>query len=285
MTGESVYKVVIDSISAHVAILDENGEILETNRAWQEFARANGLLLPADCVGMNYLSVCDKAKADSTGKNSNIANGIRKVMAGEQQEFFTQYPCHSPKERRWFALRAVRFRAPGKPCIIVAHENITPIMETQEKLQEKEKELEQQTEKLEESNIALKVLLKHREEDRIRLEETVLENISSLVLPYVEKLAHARLEPREKMLAEIIENHLKDIISPFLNRLSAINKLLTPQEIQVAAMVRDGKTSKEIADMLQVSVSTVDFHRKGLRKKLNLSNTGSNLRSHLLSLR
>jgi DNA-binding CsgD family transcriptional regulator len=63
-----------------------------------------------------------------------------------------------------------------------------------------------------------------------------------------------------------------------------MNRLFTPREIDVAALVREGKTSKEIADLLNVSVSAVDFHRKKIRKKLGLKNDKSNLRSHLLTL-
>ena len=78
--------------------------------------------------------------------------------------------------------------------------------------------------------------------------------------------------------------NLRDIISPFLRSLSALTMLLTPQEIEVANMVRSGRTSKEIADVLGISVSGVDFHRKRLRQKLGLTNSPKNLRSYLLSL-
>lgn len=280
-----IYKVVVDSLAAHVAIIDRNGVILETNRAWQEFAKANGLEGPVDCVGMNYLAACDNVTDDSAEIAGSVAAGIRKVMAGNIEEYFTQYPCHAPHEKRWYALRAVRFRSPGRQKIIVTHEDITPVMLAQEALAKKEAELIEQQQKLEESNVALKVLLMHRDQDRMQMEGNVLANIRELVLPYIEKLRAANIPPRERMFAEIIEDRLNDIISPFLNRLSTINRLLTPQEVKVAALVREGRTSKEIADALAISISSVDFHRKNLRKKLGLANTGANLRSHLLSLR
>ena len=133
--------------------------------------------------------------------------------------------------------------------------------------------------------MALKVLLQHRDEDRQRVEESVVDNVNRLVMPYLEKLHHGKLATREKVMVEIVENHLKDIISPFLGKISSLNKLLTPQEIQVASLVREGRTSKEIAEVMRVSVSAIDFHRKRLRKKLGLAKTGSNLRSFLLSLK
>jgi DNA-binding CsgD family transcriptional regulator len=85
-------------------------------------------------------------------------------------------------------------------------------------------------------------------------------------------------------MLDIIERHLKDIVSPFLKRLSALNNILTPQELQIATLIKDGKSSKEIAAMLNISLSTINFHRKNLRTKFGLSNRRANLQSYLSSL-
>lgn len=284
MADENIYKVVIDSLSAHVAILDEAGVIIETNRSWQEFGKKNKLNGPANCVGINYLFICDQASKNESEEAGAIARGIRRVLSGELDEFVTQYPCHSSEIQRWYAVRVVRYRSTAERRVIVAHENITPIMLTQQALMKKERELHEQSTKLAESNVALKVLLQHREEDRQKLEETIVDNINKLVMPYVEKLLSGRLSEHDKNLVEIVESHLKEVISPFLDRLSNVNRLFTPQEIQVAALVRAGKMSKDIAEVLGVSVSAVDFHRKSIRRKLGLSQTSTNLRSYLLSL-
>jgi DNA-binding CsgD family transcriptional regulator len=130
----------------------------------------------------------------------------------------------------------------------------------------------------------MKVLLKQREEDKLDLEKKVLNNVKDLVLPYVEKLKNPRLKARDRTLVDIIDSHLQDIISPLLQRFANAQILLTPQEMQVASLVKDGKTSKEIADILNVSETTVNFHRKNLRVKFGLTNQRTNLRSYLLSL-
>lgn len=284
MPAKNIYKVALNSISAHVAILDEDGLIIETNRAWREFARANGLTENPGSIAVNYLDVCRKSSESPFDEPAVIAKAIQKVMSGEIKEFFINYPCHAPKEERWFALRVVRFREPGTRKVILTHENITPLIQVQRSLARKEGLLTKQAEKLEESNIALKVLLKHREDDRKHLEENMLGNVRELILPYVEKLLDSGLEGRELTMVEIIEERLKEIISPFLGRLSSLGKILTPQEIHVATMVREGRASKEIADVLMISVSGVDFHRKQIRKKLDLTGSGKNLRSYLLSM-
>jgi len=273
---------IIDSLSAHIAVLDKDGVIILTNRAWQEFGAANSLQGPPNSLGQNYLAVSEQAR-DETGHI--ISQGIRKVIAGELQEFFTNYPCHSPLEKRWFAMRVVKFHVIGRESqVIVSHEDITPVMQAQEKIRKKEEELFQQKRMLEESNVALKVLLEHREKDRRELEKNVLVNVRKLVMPYLEELSFRNLDQRSQNLLEIVHQRLEEIISPFLNRLTSMNRLLTPREIDVAALVREGKTSKEIAGLLNISVSAVDFHRKKIRQKLKLTNEKSNLRSYLLSL-
>lgn len=283
MSNTVMYRIIVDSLSTHVAVLDENGIIVETNRAWQQFARENGMRDPVDCIGVNYLAVCETNPGDEGGSHL-IGRAIRKVIAGEIEEFLTQYPCHSPTEKRWYSLRVVPYRDTHVKRVIVTHENITPIMRAQEQLRTQEKELQRKTDQLEESNIALKVLLEHRQRDREQLEERIVANIRELALPYLERLQQTHLEQRQRTLIDIAISHLNDVITPFLNRISTINLLLTPQEIEVAALVRQGKSSQEIADVLGVAVATVSFHRKQLRRKLGLSKNGTNLRTYLRSL-
>jgi DNA-binding CsgD family transcriptional regulator len=284
MLDQNLYKVVIDSMSAHVAILDEEGEIIETNRSWQEFGRKNGVLDSFECIGVNYLKVCETATERSDDDAARVAQGIRLILAGELDEFLAQYPCHSPEEKRWYAVRVVPYRDDLVRRAIVTHENITPIMQVQEALQEKEAELMRERERLEETNIALRVLLRQREEDKARMEETIYANVDRLVLPYMEKLLQGHPTEKQRTLLEIVDANLRDIVSPFLHSLATLNMSLTPQEIEVANMVRSGKSSKEIAEVLNLSVSGVDFHRKRLRRKLDLTHTSKNLRSYLLSL-
>ena len=105
-----------------------------------------------------------------------------------------------------------------------------------------------------------------------------------MVFPYLDKLKNIDLKPRTKTYIDIIDRHLNDIVSPFLQRLSAASIFLTPQEIQVATLIKDGKTSKEIAEILNVSDTTIHFHRKNLRTKFGLKNQKTNLRTHLMSL-
>ncbi len=151
-------------------------------------------------------------------------------------------------------------------------------------LEERRKELENKTHELGEVNSALRVLLKQRDEDKKKYEEKIIANVKKLIFPYIEKLDSSRLNDRQGVYLDIIKSNLENIIAPFLHQLSSKYSDLTPMEIQVAGFVKDGKTTKEIAELLNCSKGTIDFHRNNIRKKLGLRNTKRNLRSFLLTL-
>ncbi len=281
---DSLADTILDALSAHIAILDKNGVILKTNRAWRKFADANRMQIPADSSPINYLSACDLAKGKFSQEAKIVAEGIRSVMDGEITEFLLDYPCHSPSDKRWFYMRVTRIPGDGPMSAVVSHENITALKLAEQALKIQEQDLEAQRKNLAEANTALKVLLKQREEDRADLENKILKNIKDLILPYVAKLKDKKLKAGETTLIDIIDSNLKDIVSPLLHRLANAKIILTPQEIQVAALVKEGKSSKEIADVLNVSTTTISFHRKNLRKKLGLDNKRKNLRAHLMSM-
>jgi len=149
-------------------------------------------------------------------------------------------------------------------------------------LRKREKELKAQSLHLEEVNTALRVLLKQREDDKKELGDVVLSNVRELIGPYLERLKKGRLAAVQKALVDILESNLESIISPFTINLSSRHFNLTPTEIRVANLVREGRTNKDIAELLLLSKNTVLFHRHNIRTKLGLRNSKMNLRSHLL---
>jgi len=275
---------VLNSLSAHIAILDEDGVILETNKAWQRFATENAAGEDDHSVGVNYVVLCEAASGPGARDAHNVAKGIRQVIAGHLDEFIYDYPCHSPSGKHWYYMRAIRTAGEKPLRVVVSHEDITALKLTEEALRRSRETLNEQARSLEESNIALKVLLNQRDLDRQALERKVLSNVKGLVLPYVEKLKGARLKPRERTLVEIVDAHLQDIISPLLQNIANADIILTPQEMHIAALIKDGQSSKEIAEVLHITEATVNFHRKNLRIKFGLHNRRVNLRSYLLSM-
>jgi len=154
-------------------------------------------------------------------------------------------------------------------------------------LNQKIKELEQEVAKArsnEEKNIALKVLLSQRDNDKKKLEKSIMANVAELIMPNLIRLKNSKLSGKQQVELNVVEANLNEIISPFANNPSSNYMKLTPTEIQVANFIKHGTSSKDIAESLCLSQKTVDTHRYNIRKKLGVSGKGINLRSYLLSL-
>ena len=155
---------------------------------------------------------------------------------------------------------------------------------TEKTLRYREMELKNRSIELEEMNAALKVLLKQRDEDRSTMEMNVLTNMKTFILPHIERLEKAGLEEGQIKSLSMLRSHLEEITSPFTRRISSEFLGLTPAEIQVASLIRDGKSSKEIARILNISINTVHTYRFNIRKKTGVKNNKVNLRSFLKTL-
>jgi len=155
--------------------------------------------------------------------------------------------------------------------------NITERVLAKEKLYLNKQELEQ-------TNITLEVLLKKINNAQREIEGRILSNINSLILPHLEQLETSLSTSKEKSYLQIVKADLADIISKFSRKLLSKDIGLTPKEIQIADLIRRGKTSKEIAVFLNLSQRTIEFHRDNIRKKVGLTNKKISLRSYLQKL-
>ena len=146
-------------------------------------------------------------------------------------------------------------------------------------------ELKTNVASLEELNTALKVILQQVEENREEVSAAIVSNIGELVLPSIDKLKKGPLSAHQLSIIQGIESNLLNISSSFLQKLKITHHRLTAREIEIAALVKEGKSTKEIADRVNISTRTVEFHRNRLREKLGLNKKKVNLRSHLLAMR
>jgi PAS domain S-box-containing protein len=213
---------------------------------------------------------------------ATVKNAIK-----EDKLFEVEYRVrHKDGEIRYFSERGRPMRGTdGKPLYIDGVIlDVTERRRSEQILQARKEELKARARSLNEANTALKVLLKHREEDKAELEGKVLSNVKELVMPYVESLRNSRLGATQMAYVNILKSNLTEIVSPFLQKLSLKYLRLTPREIQITGLIRLGKTTKEIARLLNVSPRAVEFHRGNMRRKLGLKNKKTNLRSYLLSI-
>ena len=135
---EPLATATLDTLPINIAVIDEDGEILFTNRAWREFARVEGGVDAPEELGTNYLSVGEKASDETAGA---ATEGVREVIAGQRELFTLEYPCHSPTERRWFLMRVSPFTVEGKRRVVVAHVDITDRKEAELEVDERARQL------------------------------------------------------------------------------------------------------------------------------------------------
>lgn len=150
-------------------------------------------------------------------------------------------------------------------------------------LRKREAELEAKNKSLEEANIAMQVLLAKRGADKKRLEEKMIANINELILPYVEKLKKTNLDSLQGAYVGKLEAHLNTVYSRFSKGISYKFLKLSPVETRIANYVREGRTTKEIADLLHLSPRTIETHRRNIRKKIGITNKKETLRTILLN--
>jgi len=246
-------------------------------------------------VSPSYLDTFDKTEDELMGKkfisfiHEEDRETVVQAIANVQKPPYTGYVEERVMTKdgwRWQAwLNTAILNEHGTvESIVAAGRDITDIKQAEQKLKQRERELEIKSMRLEEMNAALKILLEKRDEDKKELEEKVMTNIKELVLPYVTKLKNTKLNDRQEIFADLIESNIEEVISPFAQKLSHKYLNFTPTELKVAHLVKQGLRTKEIAELLGSSPETITRHRKSMRKKLKLTDKKLNLRTHLLSL-
>lgn len=121
-SAKAFWQSTLDALSRHIAVLDESGQIIATNKAWRAFSEANGGDPERTGVGADLLEACDAAR-DSTAVV--VGQGLRELLAGRQDAFEVDYSCSVEGHERWFTVRANRFEADRPRRVVVQREEIT----------------------------------------------------------------------------------------------------------------------------------------------------------------
>jgi PAS domain S-box-containing protein len=267
--NEHFHRSLIDSIPTPIFYKDMSGKYLNCNKA---FAAVMGRTSD-EIIG---LTVFDLQPEDLAQKYREM--DLRLFSEPGVQTYETSLVYADGARHDVIFNKATLHSKDGSPAgIIGVIFDITQRKET-------ERELEAKSLSLEEVNTALKVLLRQREKDKDEVEDHILHNVKELVLPYVDRLKQRHMDQQQAAYLNILETNLKNIISPFMQKLTSIHGSFTPAEINVANFIRDGKTVKEIAKTIGVSESSVNTHRQHIRNKLGLTNQKTNLRTYLMSL-
>jgi PAS domain S-box-containing protein len=280
------YRSTLDAMGDAIHVIDETMCLILENEVFKRWRNALGL--SSEVIGSNifeaYPFLDDKVRQEyqqvfKTGKpmiteEEHVVKNRRIVT--ETRKF--PIHIHETNKKIVTVVHDITRRKHMEAALQKSHD------ELEIRVKARTKDLEIKTINLEEVNTALGVLIKKRDEDKAEVEERIRANSKELVLPYIEKLENTPLDDRQKAYLSILVSNLNDIISPFSSSLINGYRKLSSAEIQVSDLIKHGKRTKEIAELLSLSARTVESHRKNIRRKLGLRNKRANLRSHLMSM-
>jgi len=259
--------------AAHPAYrIDEAGRYLDANQAGIAFLQTTRQALLRQTIREHFGdSALDALRAATT---SGAGHAEMTVNVGDEPKLLdlTVVLCHIEGETTYFALGT----------------DVTDDRRLRRALEDSEQSLRRQAKALEESNIALRVILEQRSRDREDLAHTMASNLEQLVLPMLARLERTLAGTPDIVYLNGAVQTLRDIMQPiarsFDGSADSCPVPLTPREREIANLIRIGKSSDEIAAALYISTATVAFHRKNLRKKLGLDPHGPRLVTHLARL-
>jgi PAS domain S-box-containing protein len=208
--------------------------------------------------------------------------GLKRFRKGNDvRDYYETQWIHKEGHLIWVEVRAVLLKNTSPPKILANIVDISARKKALATLKKREEELKIQAANLEETNIALKVILKQRNEEVEELKRNIQFNLEKLVLPYLDNLSAIEIKPQSIAYLQTVKDNLIEITAPHIRKFSSQYARLSPKQIEVINLIRQGKTSKEIADILVISKAAVDFHRSNVRKKLGLNRKKINLQTFL----
>jgi PAS domain S-box-containing protein len=172
----------------------------------------------------------------------------------------------------------------GERCLLSVLVDVTELRNTENQLARINEELRERSMALAEMNSALKVLLQQREEDKRDLESRVWHNVENMIQPHLRNLRNTELSASQRAHVDVIGSRLDEITSSLGERLGQGARALSTRELEIAAHVAEGTKNKDIAEILNISVHSVESHRFSIRKKLGILGKRANLRTCLMAL-
>lgn len=276
--SESRYHQLFESANDAIFIL-KDGLIVDYNQIASEMFNSNRKAM----IGLSPLELSPEIQPGGEFSKDEI---IKKqaVALKDVPQFFEWRFIRKNGSQFDAEVSLTRFMILDSPHGIAIVRDITERKTMIHALQERQRELDEKSSYLEKVNQALKASLDHREIEKRSVEENMFIKLKRFVFPYLEELDGCKISADAKAYVNIINTNLNDIVSNYSKTVFAKYMNLTPTEIRIADFIRDGKNSKAIAQMLGLSPSSVQWHRKNIREKLGLTNKKVNLYNYLASL-
>ncbi len=273
--SEKRFTLFADNFPGAASIKDYDGHYIYVNKfLLNHYANDH----PDSILGLTDQNLYPKDYSQQYEKNSDHTKSEGRPMT------FVETTPGGGREKYWLTCRFPILLKGKSPLLGCVRLDTSDLIRTEIKLKLKEKELEKHAESLNEANTALKVLLDHREQEKIQLEQNIFANLKKLVSPYLEKIENKPLDRTQKAFLEIALSNLDNITSPLATKLLSWEAGLTPTELDIADLIRHGKTTDAISELLNIASTTVAFHRRNIRLKFGLKNKKINLMTHLRTI-
>jgi PAS domain S-box-containing protein len=276
--SEARYRQLFES--AHDAILIiKNGVIVDCNQEALNLTGFSRKML----IGRSPLNFSPVTQPDGVTSKALLEEKTAIAFQDRPQQFDWRIRRNNG-DHIDVEVSLTRFKIGDTPHGLAIVRDVTHRKKMMRALEDRERELNEKTRYLEKVNQALKDSLDHREIEKRSIEEHLLVNLKRLICPYLEDLRQCRLDADAETYVNIINTHINDMATQVSRTLSAKYMDFTPTEIRIADFIRDGKNTKEIAMLLNLSPSSVQWHRKNIREKLGLTHKKTNLCTFLTSL-
>lgn len=275
--SEARYRLLFESANDAIFLLEE-GKAVDCNLKGVELLRCNR----SDIIGFTPLDFSPELQP----------NGQRSIDEIEKiRSLVTQY---LPVTFEWrfrkgdgsvfdAEVSLTQFEVLNIRYGIAIVRDITEKKQMIEALQHREKELDEKTRYLEKVNQALKASLDHRQIEIRSVEENMLSRVKQFIFPYLSELGKCKIDADAKAYLKIVETNLGDLLSKYSHTIFSKYADFTPAEVRIADLIRDGHDTKEIARLMGVAPSSIQWHRKNIRAKLGLVNKSANLYNYLNS--
>lgn len=273
---DRILQLILETMPAGLLIQQKPGRIALVN---QRFAKM---------MGYQTDQLAGKALNDIVylEDQNNVSRNADRAIAGKTAPAHFTFRVVT-KDKKMKNLRAEAFHAPWHDCPILIWYlyDISQDKLSEEIWMDKESVLSKQKKEIQNLNAALKVLIDHQENEKKDQNHNLVISLKKMIFPYLDKIKTGKIDNASRTYLSMIEFNLKDLISSLPDSPANQMQNLTFAETQVADLIRQGKTTKEIAAMLNVSTAAISFHRHNLRKKMGLRKKKTTLRSHLQSLK
>ncbi|NQT63949.1 MAG: PAS domain S-box protein [Candidatus Marinimicrobia bacterium] len=268
--SEEQYRAIFEGLNVGLVYSDKKGKVLKVNRSLVEISA-----IPKEkFVGRNVVELAKELL--TVNDLPKALPMIKRVLAGEKVSFEINYQNKILE----ITVPSIRNETQGVTTIVT---DITGIKLSEKQIQEQRLDLENMNILLAQKNAALREIVRQLEQEKNRIEERVFGNVDRLLIPAILNLKKHRTSFEVKYL-EMIESGLKELVSPFGEKLSTKMYNLTSRETEICNLIKNGFSSKEIGQHLNISYRTVQTQRNKIRKKLNILHRDVNLRTYLQSL-